>query len=101
MRVEPLEVDYIDGMLLLPLIIEHTVDERSPLCGHTHQSLSDMNAEIVVTFEGTTEVRNRSIKRCKQEVPRIGRSRPTALFLIVSTSLGSHLSRIAPNSSIS
>ena len=55
-RVESLYVDYIDGMLLLPLIIEHTVDERSPLCGHTHTSLLALNAEIVVTFEGTTEV---------------------------------------------
>jgi hypothetical protein len=55
-RVEPLQVDYIDGQLLLPLIIEHTVDEKSPLCGHTHQSLIALSAEIVVTFEGTTEV---------------------------------------------
>jgi hypothetical protein len=55
-RVESIELDYIDGMLLLPLIIEHTIDERSPLCGHTHSSLVQMNAEIVVTFEGTTEV---------------------------------------------
>jgi hypothetical protein len=31
-------------------------DERSPLCGHTHDSLIALNAEIVVTFEGTTEV---------------------------------------------
>ena len=30
-------------------------DERSPLCGHTHDSLMALNAEIVVTFEGTTE----------------------------------------------
>ena len=57
-RVEPIELDYIDGMLLLPLIIEHTIDERSPLCGHTHISLVQMNAEIVVTFEGTTEMGN-------------------------------------------
>lgn len=35
---------YIDGMLLLPLIIEHTIDERSPLCGHTHDSLMALNA---------------------------------------------------------
>ena len=55
-RVESIELDYIDGMLLLPLIIEHTIDERSPLCGHTHSSLIQMRAEIVVTFEGTTEV---------------------------------------------
>ncbi|KAI8110913.1 hypothetical protein M9434_004487 [Picochlorum sp. BPE23] len=57
-RVEPIELDYIDGMLLLPLIIEHTIDERSPLCGHTHGSLVQMNSEIVVTFEGTTEMGN-------------------------------------------
>lgn len=56
--MEPLEVDYIDGLLLLPLIIEHTIDERSPLCGHTHSSLERLNAEIVVTFEGTTEMGN-------------------------------------------
>lgn len=31
-------------MLLLPLIIEHTIDERSPLCGHTHDSLAALNA---------------------------------------------------------
>ena len=57
-RVEALDVDYIDGMLLLPLIIEHTIDERSPLCGHTHTSLVALNAELVVTFEGTTEMGN-------------------------------------------
>lgn len=57
-RVEPLDVDYIDGMLLLPLIIEHTIDERSPLCGHTHTSLVALGAELIVTFEGTTEMGN-------------------------------------------
>lgn len=105
MRCEQLDLGYIDGMLLLPLIIEHTIgavvalaaaatapqqgaccvpvlagvptwhgaarisqkcpmcppfyhaaDERSPLCGHTHDSLMALNAEVVVTFEGTTEV---------------------------------------------
>lgn len=48
----------VDGMLILPLIIEHTVDEKSPLCGHTHDSLVDAMAEIVVTFEGTSEMGN-------------------------------------------
>lgn len=57
-RVESIELDYIDGMLLLPLIIEHTIDERSPLCGHTFDSLVAMRAEVVVTFEGTTELGN-------------------------------------------
>ncbi|KAL4443440.1 hypothetical protein ABPG75_011177 [Micractinium tetrahymenae] len=57
-RCEQLDLAYIDGMLLLPLIIEHVIDERSPLCGHTHDSLSAMHAEIVVTFEATTEAGN-------------------------------------------
>lgn len=30
-------------------------DERSPLCGHTYDSLAAMHAEVVVTFEATTE----------------------------------------------
>jgi len=34
------------------------VDERSPLCGHTHDSLLESGAEIVVTFHGTTEFGN-------------------------------------------
>ena len=38
-RIEELDIGYIDTMLILPLIIEHTIDERSPLCGHTHDSL--------------------------------------------------------------
>ncbi|KAL3154506.1 hypothetical protein ABBQ32_013968 [Trebouxia sp. C0010 RCD-2024] len=57
-RIESLEIGYIDGQLLLPLIEEHTIDERSPLCGHTYMSLKSVNAEIVVTFEGTTEFGN-------------------------------------------
>ncbi|KAL4429159.1 hypothetical protein ABPG77_010138, partial [Micractinium sp. CCAP 211/92] len=57
-RCEALDLGYIDGMLLLPLIIEHTIDERSPLCGHTYDSLAAMDAEIVVTFEATTEAGN-------------------------------------------
>ncbi|GAB4816589.1 hypothetical protein N2152v2_003635 [Parachlorella kessleri] len=57
-RCEELNLGYIDGMLLLPLIIEHTIDERSPLCGHTHDSLMALNAEVVVIFEGTTEFGN-------------------------------------------
>lgn len=57
-RIESLDIGYIDGQLLLPLIEEHTIDERSPLCGHTYMSLKSVNAEIVVTFEGTTEFGN-------------------------------------------
>ncbi len=38
-RADPLNIGYVDGMMLLPLTIEHTIDERSPLYGHTHDSL--------------------------------------------------------------
>ena len=39
-RMESLQVSYpTDIMLLLPVVIEHTIDERSPLYGHTHDSL--------------------------------------------------------------
>jgi hypothetical protein len=94
-RSEELDLGNIDGLLLLPITIEHTIDERSPLCGLTHASLQvvmsghasgrclracapqlfdvircaaidsehhfpfpsqSLNAEVVVTFEGTTEM---------------------------------------------
>ncbi|KAL0049466.1 hypothetical protein WJX82_003049 [Trebouxia sp. C0006] len=57
-KIENLNIGYIDGMLLLPLVEEHNIDERSPLCGHTHQTLMSVAAEIVITFEGTTEFGN-------------------------------------------
>ena len=41
-KIEELGIGYIDGMLLLPLVEEHNIDERSPLCGHTHQSLMEV-----------------------------------------------------------
>lgn len=34
-----MQVDYLDPSLLLPVVIESTVDERSPLYGHTAQTL--------------------------------------------------------------
>ncbi len=43
-RIESLEIGYIDGQLLLPLIEEHTIDERSPLCGHTYMSLKSVSS---------------------------------------------------------
>ena len=39
-RIEELDLGYIDGMLLLPLVVEHTIDERSPIYGHTYDSLT-------------------------------------------------------------
>ena len=40
-RMEPLQIsDPNDLLLLLPVTAEHTIDERSPLFGHTHESLT-------------------------------------------------------------
>ena len=40
-KMESMHISYpTDLMLLLPVVIEHTIDERSPLYGHTHESLS-------------------------------------------------------------
>ena len=42
-KIENLDIGYIDGMLLLPLVEEHNIDERSPLCGHTHETLMSVS----------------------------------------------------------
>ena len=40
-RMEPLQIsDPNDLLLLLPVTAEHTIDERSPLFGHTNESLT-------------------------------------------------------------
>lgn len=57
-RCEELDISQLDGQVLLPITVEHTIDERSPLCGHTFNSLKELDAEIIVTFEGTSEMGN-------------------------------------------
>ena len=37
--------------MLLPITVEHVIDENSPLFRHTHDSLVNCGAEIVVAFE--------------------------------------------------
>eukprot|EP00873_Tetraselmis_striata_P023378 jgi/Tetstr1/443642/TSEL_031640.t1 len=54
-RTEELKLNFTDGVLLLPVILEHTIDNGSPLYGHSHETLMNMSAEVVVTFEGATE----------------------------------------------
>ena len=39
MRTEELEISYSDGLMLLPVTVEHVIDEKSPLYGHTHDTL--------------------------------------------------------------
>lgn len=36
--VQPLPLHYLDATLLLPVVVEHTIDERSPLYGATRGS---------------------------------------------------------------
>eukprot|EP00798_Chlamydomonas_sp_ICE-L_P014778 gene14778-20828_t len=45
-----------DTTLLLPVIVQHIIDERSPLYGLDAKSLETLNAEIVVQLEGCTEL---------------------------------------------
>ena len=45
-KIENLDIGYIDGMLLLPLVEEHNIDERSPLCGHTHETLMSVSLPL-------------------------------------------------------
>ena len=39
MRVEELAVSFSDGLMLLPVTVEHIIDEKSPLYGHNHDTL--------------------------------------------------------------
>ena len=39
MRVEELAVTFSDGLMLLPVTVEHIIDEKSPLHGHNHDTL--------------------------------------------------------------
>lgn len=55
-KIEELEIGYIDGMLLLPLVEEHNIDERSPLCGHTHQSLVEVSSQASLACCSTTHI---------------------------------------------
>ena len=47
-KIEDLDIGYIDGMLLLPLVEEHMIDERSPLCSHSHESLMAVRDDWLV-----------------------------------------------------
>ncbi|KXZ54470.1 hypothetical protein GPECTOR_4g535 [Gonium pectorale] len=46
----------LDNTLLLPVVVEHDIDEASPLFGHNLLSLEAVGAEVVVTFEASTEL---------------------------------------------
>ena len=52
---QPMEINYRDDLMLIPITIEHVIDEKSPLYGHTHDSLVACGAEVVVSFEGSID----------------------------------------------
>lgn len=54
-KVEPMELPKIDAMLIMPMVLEHPIDERSPLFNLNHDNLAMMQAEVVITFEATSE----------------------------------------------
>lgn len=54
-RVEQMELPAIQSMLLIPTIMEHAIDERSPLFNLNYDNLVAMQAEIVVTFEAVSD----------------------------------------------
>jgi hypothetical protein len=54
-RVEPMELMHIESMLLLPTIMEHIIDERSPMFQLSHDDLFLRGAEVVVTFEAVSD----------------------------------------------
>ncbi|GFH12479.1 uncharacterized protein HaLaN_08182, partial [Haematococcus lacustris] len=55
-RVQELPISYFDPCVILPVVCEHTIDERSALYGMTQQALEALGAEIVIVFRGTTEL---------------------------------------------
>lgn len=44
----------MSSVRLLPIIVEHTIDEQSPLCGHTHDSLMSVRAPGVITIHSSS-----------------------------------------------
>lgn len=55
-QVTEMKLSDIQSDLLLPEVVHHTIDERSPLFGHTQASLQAAGAEVVVVFTGSTEL---------------------------------------------
>lgn len=54
-RVEAMELSHIQSMLLIPTVMEHAIDERSPLFNLNYDNLCAMQAEVVVTFEAVSD----------------------------------------------
>ena len=59
LQVEQLDINYGQGMMLLPITVEHTIDERSPLWGHSHDSLLVRQFPAVAPLQQRSYGRNR------------------------------------------
>ena len=66
---QPLRISKLDPLMLLPITIEHVIDETSPLFGHTHDSLCACHAEIVVAFEGCVDATGLSFSARQSYLP--------------------------------
>jgi hypothetical protein len=54
-RVEQMTLPSIQSMLILPTVMEHQIDERSPLFNLNYDNLVAMQAEVVVVFEAVSD----------------------------------------------
>ena len=63
-------ISKVDPLMLLPITVEHVIDENSPLYRHTHESLVACNAEVVVSFEGCIDTTGLSFSARQSFLPR-------------------------------
>ena len=66
---QPLRISKLDPLMLLPITIEHVIDETSPLFGHTHDSINACGAEIVVALEGCVDATGLSFSARQSYLP--------------------------------
>ena len=66
---QPLLISKLDPLMLLPITIEHVIDETSPLFRHTHDSLCACGAEIVVALEGCVDATGLSFSARQSYLP--------------------------------
>ena len=66
---QPISISKLDPLMLLPITIENVIDENSPLFRHTHDSLVECGAEIVVSFEGSIDATGLSFSARQSYLP--------------------------------
>ena len=66
---QSMEINHRDELMLLPITIEHVIDEKSPLYHHTHESLVACGAEVVVSLEGCIDTTGLSFSARQSYLP--------------------------------